>query len=490
MPPMASLWLRSKLSSQSQDSHGTSTISCPPTSLPDSKTSAYAKMKGAHPKTPHSSTSSTNERELSCQLLRKEAENEELRTYYQGKASQRENHIRNLVHGQTILREASEKKDSDMLKRSKRFQATLDEKDKKFEELRGNYNRLLHAKENQQRNSRILQRNADAKAEALREKLTTTEQELELCRDDLFRLQPVCLISDGSIMAAFESLSEELVNWIDNETSDFENAYPDTPVAWLFSGSKDPDVACFLQMYPLGGEYLCRSLVNRCLSEDMFGTNAGIWGLSAEYTNMQLKIEDGMSALKPPRGTAAHFSVFLVLLLILSDSQTINIWRAETLSALGSTQEYKDLREEQGIQWTKDLFNMLSASCPNLFGGTEVMKRFHDQVTIPAIALVSQLQGLASPYKLGMVNKNLLSSERFTKDNLSEVVAVDLETGKTLKPGSAIVSDRKGVIGNYVLPLEPSLHRVNEGTKETELRQETWLVKLDHALGGRAPRGD
>ena len=489
----AGVFLRSKASSQSQDLHDHSTNSCPPTSLADTGTSAYSQTKEMHQKSSQSSSSnvtSTRERELSRKLLEKEIEIEELRKSYEGKILRREHEIRHLRHDQTILQGASDRKDSDLLESSNGFKAMLDEKDKKIEELRKTYSRLLHAQEDQQRRSKTLQREADAEAEALRERLTTVEQKMELCRDDLFRTQPACHISDGKIIAAFESLGEQLVNWIDNETSAFEKAYPGTPVGWLFSGSKDSNVARFLRIHPFAGEYLCRHLVNRCLLEHMFGTNTHCWGLSAECIHMQRHIEHGMAALKPPKGTVLNSPEFLefFLGLILSDSQKINIWRAETFSALGATQEYKDLRETQSIRWTRRLFKDLSASFPNLFGPEEVMKRFHDQVTIPATALVSRLQGLASPYRLGMVEKNMLNCQRIAKNDLSKIIAIDLETGRTLKPGSAIISDREGVIGDLLLSLEPSLHRVNEGMSETDLRQETWLVRLDHAQGNRAPK--
>lgn len=182
----------------------------------------------------------------------------------------------------------------------------LDKKGKELQGMRDYYTTILRAQERQQKNSKSHQRNADAEAEALREKLMTTEHQLELCRDDLFRLQPVCQISDGNIIAAFESLGEQIVNWIDNETSAFEKAYPDTPVGCLFSRSEGPDVACFLQLYPFSGEYLCRNLVNRYLLDHMFGTKTHRWGLSGDYTRMRLNIEEGMAALKPPRGTRAQ----------------------------------------------------------------------------------------------------------------------------------------------------------------------------------------
>lgn len=484
MPQIPNFLSRSKATSQPQKPHGQTATSLPPTTLANSKTSAYDQTKEAHTKPPQTTTSnvtSTKERELSRQLLKKEAEIGKLHTHYEGRVSRKENQIQNLLHDQTVLRGASEKKDSDLLKSSNGFKAMLDEKDKKIDELRGYYNGIVHAQEGQQRDSKVLQRNADAEAEALRDRLRAAEQELELCRDDLFRMQPVCRMCDGDIMAAFESLGEQLVNWIDHEISTFEKANPHTPVGWLFSGSEDSNVVCFLWTYPIAGEHLCRHLINRYLLDCMFGSEIHNLGLSAEYTHMRLEIEQGMAALKPPRGTRAHLLNLLIVVLILtvSDSQTINTWRAETLSALGATQDYKDLKEEQSIQWTKSLFESLSAYCPKFFGREGAMKEFHDQVTIPATTLVSQLQGLASPYSLKIVEKDFLDYKPFTKDDLRRVIAIDLETGRTLKPGSTIVSNREGVIGEFVLSLEPSVHRVNEGTSETKLRQETWLVRLD-----------
>lgn len=128
--------------------------------------------------------------------------------------------------------------------------------------MRGNYNRLLHTQDSQQRNSKMVQRNADTKMKILEEKLTAAEQALELCRDDLFMIQPLCRISDGSVIRAFESLSEQVINWIDNETAGFEKDTQDAPIGWPFSGSKNSDVARFIQTHPSAGEYMCRHVVS------------------------------------------------------------------------------------------------------------------------------------------------------------------------------------------------------------------------------------
>ena len=95
------------------------------------------------------------------------------------------------------------------------------------------------------------------------------------------------------------------------------------------------------------------------------------------------------------------------------------------------------------------------------------------------MAIVSKLQGLASTFELEMASGDLLNYRKMTRNDLKEVNAIELETGKTLKHGSSRVGDREGAIGVFVLPLEPGLHRVKEGGSAIKLRKETWLVRLD-----------
>lgn len=489
---MKRLFARSEAGAHSEDRHDNSSFSGITSPPLDSRKIAHVWKKGGHRKASQNvvdKAMTTKERELSQRLWEKEAEILGLRAQFEDTVSRKEHEIQNSLQYQTTTQEALEKKDGEILELQNCFKGTLDEKDKEIEEMRRNHNRLLHTHESQLRNSSILQQNAEALVGALQEKLTEAEQGLEACKDDLFRIQPVCRVSDGDIIGAFESLNEQLINWIDNETAGFEKANPDAPVGSLFSGSEDSDLVQFLHTYPSAGEYLCRHKVNRYMSERWFGSNIHLLGLSTEYTDMRLNIEHGMAALRPPKGKKARLSGFLNIepCLTISDSRTINIWRAETLSALAVTQAYTDLREAQIIQCTSNLFEDLSAFFPNLFGRGTAMQEFHDQVTVPAMTIVSKLQGSAPAYRLDMFDNISFKCERFTRDDLNNVTAIDLETRKTLKPGSAIVSGREGVVGDLILPLEPSLHRVNEGASDTDLRRETWLVRLDHGLGSPDP---
>ena len=164
------------------------------------------------------------------------------------------------------------------------------------------------------------------------------------------------------------------------------------------------------------------------------------------------------------------------------------MWRAETLSALATTQASTDLKDEQSWHVTANLFEILSTIFPNLHGGAGARRGLHERVTVPAMAIVSKLQGLASTFTFDMASGNSLDSRRISRDDLKKVTAIDLKTGKRLKHGSAIVENSNGAIGDFVLALEPGLRRVRERGSAIELRKETWLVRLDESLGNREAR--
>ena len=59
---------------------------------------------------------------------------------------------------------------------------------------------------------------------------------------------------------------------------------------------------------------------------------------------------------------------------------------------------------------------------------------------------------------------------------------IDIKTRMTLKPNTGVVADKNGVFGKCVIMLEPVLYRVNEGKKDSTLRQGAFLVELDHPI--------
>ena len=266
---------------------------------------AYVQDKEAHQRAPRSFISgavTAKEYELGQRLQEQEVEILELRACREREIAQKKQEIQSLLGSRATLSKAVDKKDRDMLELTHVFQGRLDENHQTIEELRGRHNAILSIHKNRQETSKLLQRNAEARARVLQASLTTAEQELETCRDDLFRAQPVCQISDASIIDAFESHGEQLVNWIDDQGSAFEYANPNVGVGYLSSTGIDLRVVKFLLKNPSAGEYLCRHIVNRYLLEHTFGPNMHLFGLTAEYTHMLGAIEQGMAALRPPRG--------------------------------------------------------------------------------------------------------------------------------------------------------------------------------------------
>ena len=295
-----------KAGAQSQNRRGQFSSPSIANSLPKSRMTAYMRREGVH-QIPHlrsaSRSGAAKERELRQQLWEKDVEISELRACREQEAWQGKDRIQSMLDDQATMREALEQKDRDMLELSNRFQSRLDEDDQGIEPMRGKYNKLLRVLESHQENSRLLQRNADAEVKVLQEKLATVEQELETCKDDLFRIQPVCPTSDTSVIRSFESLSEQLVDWIDSQASAFETAKPDKHVGYPLSKIQDWDVASFLVKHPTSGEHVCRHMVNRYLIEHLFCPNIYSFGLSIEYAHMLFNIEQGMAALRPPIGT-------------------------------------------------------------------------------------------------------------------------------------------------------------------------------------------
>ena len=56
---------------------------------------------------------------------------------------------------------------------------------------------------------------------------------------------------------------------------------------------------------------------------------------------------------------------------------------------------------------------------------------------------------------------------------------IDVKTRKTIKGPSTVAHDRDRRIGDVVIPLEPSLWRVNQNEEMTFLRPEVNFIQLD-----------
>ena len=121
---------------------------------------------------------------------------------------------------------------------------------------------------------------------------------------------------------------------------------------------------------------------------------------------------------------------------------------------------------------------------PVLFSGPESHATFYDQVLFPAVKLANSMKMSTSEYVVTIPQLLVTRFKPVTIDMLEKSKMLDSKSGKHLKPDSAVVADKDGAIGNFIIGLEPELCRVAKG-KETMLYPGTILVELFHPLEKR-----
>ena len=121
---------------------------------------------------------------------------------------------------------------------------------------------------------------------------------------------------------------------------------------------------------------------------------------------------------------------------------------------------------------------------PLLFSDAEPRATFYDEVLLPAVKLANAMKISTSEYVVNIPQLLVTKFKPVTIDMLKKSKMLDSKSGKHLKPDSAMVADRDGVIGKFIIGLEPELCRVVKG-EEKMLYQGTILVELLHPLGKR-----
>ena len=159
-------------------------------------------------------------------------------------------------------------------------------------------------------------------------------------------------------------------------------------------------------------------------------------------------------------------------------------WRSETLKALGKTTTWKHCCEQQALELNVTLFKKLSSCLPVFFSSIETRESFYNQVLLPAVEPANTIKMSTSEYTFSLPRFTLASRKPVTMETLRTCKMLDLQTRKHLKSDSAVLADENGVIGDFIMLLEPALRCVNRD-KATVLHQGTVLVKLSHPLGKR-----
>ena len=144
---------------------------------------------------------------------------------------------------------------------------------------------------------------AQQEAERLRSELNVTREQLQVCKDDLFRLQPMSQLPDTEIVKEFETICQDIVSWIDVEISAFEKSHPDAESSQIFSSGPFTEATNLLERFPTFGEYLVRYEVQYCLHKTIFSGSVYLLGLPEEIKQYLQAAEERMANLEPPRGT-------------------------------------------------------------------------------------------------------------------------------------------------------------------------------------------
>ena len=320
----------------------------------------------------------------------------------------------------------------------------------------------------------------------LEETLKTSRQELSECVNDLFSLQGVAQTPDSTISRWFESICQQIIHWIDMEVAAFEKAHPEAEPDHVFSAGELGGMKEFLRLHPGAGEHLARFLIHRLLQLHVFGKKVYLFGLPEETAQLLREAELKLAELDPPRGIQPHVDS-RVRRLQRTDSVAIASWRSETLKALDKTTKCGDYCQQQLRELNCTLLNKLFTALPVLFSRPQTYATFYDQVLYPAVKLANAIRMSTTDYVVSIPESLLIKNSRpvaITMDMLERHKIVDFKSGKQLKPNTALVVDKDGVIGNFIVLLEPSLYRVSKG-RLTNLHLGTILVELNHPLPER-----
>lgn len=151
----------------------------------------------------------------------------------------------------------------------------------------------------------LMTRQAGTEAQLVQLYETTSIQhrELQTCKDNLFRLQPVVQLSDSEILKQYETLCQLVSNWVDDEISRFEDKFGtaahDTQV--IVDGGSIA-VKKLLDKVPGAGEYLLGSVIHTKIQQAFFGENVVLFGLHPNDASLVFSTQEHMVKLQPERG--------------------------------------------------------------------------------------------------------------------------------------------------------------------------------------------
>lgn len=173
-------------------------------------------------------------------------------------------------------------------------QQLLLQKEEELAKLREQCHELRISKERQQSEIQShIQRQAQ---------LQEMSSELQTCKDNLFRLQPIIQLTDSDISKQFETLCQRISSWVENEIFTFEDKHGDHTNDATITDGGNTRIRRFLNSTPAAGEYLVSMLIHQHIQSDFFGEKVILFGLRPMFTKFLHSAEERMAELEPRRG--------------------------------------------------------------------------------------------------------------------------------------------------------------------------------------------
>lgn len=139
--------------------------------------------------------------------------------------------------------------------------------------------------------------------ESMRTINNALEQELQACKDDLFKAQPSGTVPDSKVAQAYEDLHEHVSSWMEGEICRFDvNPQKDVrgPLPDLFHHGNNPAVKDFLSVHVISaGEYFVRCILHVLLHKLLFAEEILLLGLGKSETDLLRQVEQSLGEASP-----------------------------------------------------------------------------------------------------------------------------------------------------------------------------------------------
>ena len=195
--------------------------------------------------------------------------------------------------------ESKDKRYETLTVRLNKAAMTLREKDEELRLAQGQVASLQSSYDSQQNFVKSLQQTLESmnnEGHEIRARLRTAQQDLKLCRDDLFRLQPDVQTPDTEIVKQLDDLCHRTSSWVDEEISAFELANPGSSQNAVFLGSQDERAVNLLQSMPEAGEFLMRCAVHLFIVDTLMSKDEYLLNLNPKYGSLLREIEKSMAS--------------------------------------------------------------------------------------------------------------------------------------------------------------------------------------------------